>query len=173
MSHTDRQKNHSHIFGRTNSHRNVPTGFTKNICTAENKIRDVSRLDQCGLLSTQTGGRHRFVFSCIPILLPFPHPFLDAYCASISSTYPCTTVGRSVTLFLISILSASLSPNKASRSWWPTWWPTQTWTWWPTWRLTSWPADKVAEKVAYKVAGMEVNMVDMSIFVSFLIICIL
>ena len=89
-----------------------------------NKIRDVSRLDQCGLLSTQTGGRHRFVFSCIPILLPFPHPFLDAHCASISSTYPCTTVGRSVTLFLIPILSASLSPNKAARSWWPTWWPT-------------------------------------------------
>ena len=82
------QKNHSHIFGRKNSHRNVPTGFTKNIYTAENKIRDVSRLDQCGLLSTQTGGRHRFVFSCIPILLPFPHPFLDAHCASISSTYP-------------------------------------------------------------------------------------
>ena len=86
VSHWQTKKSQPYFWKNKLSQKNVPTGFTKNIYTAENKIRDVSRLDQCGLLSTQTGGRHRFVFSCIPILLPFPHPFLDAHCASISST---------------------------------------------------------------------------------------
>ena len=46
-------------------------------------------------------------------------------CASISSTLH----------FRSSILSASLSPHKASDMalWWPTWWPIWRWTRWLTW----------------------------------------